>query len=392
MKNNSLTNRILHFAKIFIIRYSIFNCVLFFVACDFTMVKELDIELIGFQPKLSVTSILNGGSGIIDIRLMEGTSLAEPYYHDIEIIRNGEIRLYEDGELILSIPGPFDMSRKITNTGDGWNWGQNGYRYVTDGMNTRQGSIYRLEADIEGYPMAVSSSEMPVAPVVSASMDTSVQVIRRIVKEITGGGYFLSHLNLNWGKLPEKYWPFSVRVDVAGENNYFILDIIKYEHRDGINRGTFWGLGGSDVSIFLEYGMDSELFKDIKNVDLYLFSMLMTNDFSFSGKDATRHFYTAVPEIQNNQEFDDSYLVDHPDIEKITIQHSLTLRVRNITPATYQFYRSLSLQVSDTGVFSEQPTSVVSNIEGGYGSFAVYNTTSIPLLEWETYEYREKEE
>ena len=83
------------------------------------MKKELDIELIGFQPKLSVTSILNGGSGIFDIRLMEGTSLAERYYRDIEIICNGEIRLYEDGELILSIPGPFDMSRKITDTGDG---------------------------------------------------------------------------------------------------------------------------------------------------------------------------------------------------------------------------------------------------------------------------------
>ena len=32
------------------------------------------------------------------------------------------------------------------------------------------------------------------------------------------------------------------------------------------------------------------------------------------------------------------------------------------------------------------------NIEGGFGSFAVYNTTDITLLEWETYEYREKEE
>jgi len=391
MKTLNKINNNFRIMKIFIIRYLIFTCLLFLVACDFTMEKELDIELIGFQPKLSVTSILNGGSGIFDIRLMEGTSLAETYYRNIEIIRNGEIRLYEDGELILSIPGPFDMSRKITDHGDEWNFGQNGYRYVTDGMNTRQGSVYRLEVDVEGYPMAVSTSMMPMAPVVSANMDTTVQIIMKNIKEIAGGGYSLSQLNNNWKqKTPDRYWPFSVRVDVPGVNN-FILDIIKYDRIENINRGTFWGIGGSDVSMFLEYGMDFELFGGEK-IDLYLFSLLMTNDFTFSGKEATRNFYTAVPEIRNNQEYDELYLADHPDIEKIITQHSLTLRVRNITPATYQFYRSLSLQVSDSGMFAEQPTFVVSNIEGGYGSFAVYNTTSIQLLEWESYEYRKKEE
>ena len=390
MKNLNIVNNIFYFVKTFIIRYSIFICLLFLNACDLNMIKELDIELFGFQPKLSVTSILNGGNGIFEIRIMEGTSLAETYFYHTDKIRNGEIRLYENENLILSLPGPFDMSRKITDHGDGWNWGQNGYRYVTDGINTHPGSIYRLEVDVEGYPMAISTSIMPEAPVTLASVDTSVQIIRKNVKEIRGAGYFLSQLNNNWDEKPDRYWPFSVCVDVPGNNNYFILDIIKYDRSYGINRGTFWGIGGSDVSILLEYGMDRELL-GFENVDLYLFSMLMTNDFTFSGKDATRNFYTAVPEIMNNQEFDDTYLEDHPDIEKITIQHSLILRVRNITLATYKYYNSLSLQLTDE-MLTEQPTTVVSNIEGGYGSFSVYNTTSIPLLEWETYEYRKKEE
>ena len=356
------------------------------IGCDFTMVKDLDYDFLTFPPKLSVTAILNGGSGIIDIRLMEGISLAETYWWNSVNIRNGEIRLYEDDKLIFSISGPFDMSKEITDVFDGWTWGKNGYRYVIDGINTRQGSIYRLEADVEGYPMAVSTSTMPAAPVISASMDTSVQVIKKKVREISAAGYFLSQMNLSWGPYPEKYWPFSVRVDVPGVNNYFVLDVIKY---DGM-QGKFFGIAGSDASILLEYGVDEFLLTG-ENVDLYLFSLLMTNDFSFSGKDATRNFFVAVPEISNNQEYDDSYLNDHPDIEKITTHHSLVLRVRNITPATYRYYRSMLLQLKEDR-FTEQPTTVVGNIEGGYGSFAVYNTTSIPLLEWETYEYRKKGE
>jgi len=350
------------------------------------MVKDLDYDFLTFPPKLSVTAILNGGSGIIDIRLMEGISLAETYWWNSVNIRNGEIRLYEDDKLIFSISGPFDMSKEITDVFDGWTWGKNGYRYVIDGINTRQGSIYRLEADVEGYPMAVSTSTMPAAPVISASMDTSVQVIKKKVREISAAGYFLSQMNLSWGPYPEKYWPFSVQVDVPGVNNYFVLDVIKY---DGM-QGKFFGIAGSDASILLEYGVDEFLLTG-ENVDLYLFSLLMTNDFSFSGKDATRNFFVAVPEISNNQEYDDSYLNDHPDIEKITTHHSLVLRVRNITPATYRYYRSMLLQLKEDR-FTEQPTTVVGNIEGGYGSFAVYNTTSIPLLEWETYEYRKKGE
>ena len=387
MKTINIINNFLRTAKLFMIRYSIFTFVLFFIACDFTMVKDLDDDFLAFPPKLSVTAVLNGGSDIFDIRLMEGISLADKYYRNIEIVRNGEIRLYEDGELIFSIPGPFDMSRKITDYGDGWNWGQNGYRYVTRGINTRPGSVYRLEADIEGYPMAVSTSVMPMVPVVSANMDTSVQVIRKNVKEIGAAGYWLSQLNLIWNQsYPDRYWPFSVRVDVPGVNNYFALDMIKYNG----SQGQFWGIGGSDVSMLLEFGMDGLLLNG-ENVDLYLFSMLMTNDFTFSGKDATRNFLVAVPEIPKNQEYDDSYLDDHPEIEKIITHHSLVLRVRNITPATYRYFQTLSLQLTDDR-FTEQPTTVVGNIEGGYGSFAVYNTTSIPLLEWETYEYRKKEE
>ena len=389
MKNNSLTNRILHFAKIFIIRYSIFNCVLFFVACEMT--KELDIEQFSFPPKLAVTAILDGENGVFDINIKESLSLAEYNRRTLskENIRNGEIRLYEDDVLIRTISGPFDMSTELSETGNGWVRGKNGYRRSMLGINTHPGNVYRLEVEVEGYPMAVATSVMPTALVVSASMDTSVQVIKKHVKEIGTVGYWLSHMasSFNNENYPVRYWPFSINIVDAGAISYCTLDILHwYESSNNTFGLRNWGIGGSDASILLETGMDRGLLNS-EQVDLYLFPMLMLSDF----KDATRQFFAAVIEIPNNPKYDDSYLDDNPDVEKITTWHSLNLRVRNITPATYRYYHSLSLQYADD-MFTEQPATVVSNIEGGYGSFSVFNTTSIPLLEWETYEYRIKEE
>jgi len=369
--------------------FILLNSILFLVACDFMTSKELDIELQSFSPKLSVTAILNGESGIFDIRIMEGKSLAEPYLYNVDIICNGEIRLYENDNLILSIPGPFDMSRKITNHGDGWTWGQNGYRWVSDGFNTNPGSVYHLEVDIDGYPKAVSTTVMPEAPVVSASMDTSVQVIRKNVVEIGAAGFFLFQLGTPWGgNYPDKYWPLSVTVNLRDANNYFILDIIKYEHRDNMNIGQFRGIGASDMLTLIEYGIGR---MGNERTDLFLFSMLMTN-FTFSEKNASRNYYAAVIDIPNNPD-DDLFLVENPDMEKITSQHSLNLRIRNISSATYKYFQGMSFQFTESSggfLSEEQPATVVGNIEGGYGIFSVYNTTSIPLLEWETYEYRKK--
>ena len=291
--------------------------------------------------------------------------------------------------LILSIPGPFDMSREITDFGDGWRVGRNGFRRVLGGINTRPGSVYRLEVDVEGYPMAVATSVMPVAPVVSASMDTSVQIIRNNVRQIRTAGYWLSNIG-NWywiENYPDRYWSVSVSVEVPDENNnHFTLEIYKHERSVIRNWGYSWGIGASDVSILLEDGMSSELLGN-ENVDLYLFPMLMTRNF----RTAPRNFFAAVAEIPNNSSDDDSQFENDPNFEKITTNHLLFLRVRNITPATYRYYRTISLQFADV-MLDEQPTIVVGNIEGGFGSFAVYNTTSVPLLEWETFEWRRIEE
>jgi len=348
------------------------------------MTKELEIELNPSPPKLAVTATLDGGNGVFFVSIKESLSLVE---YNIRTstkknIRDGEIRLFEDEVLMRSIPGPFDMSTSLSQSGEGWTLGRNGFQRVSFGFDTQPGSVYRLEVDVEGYPMAVASSVMPEAPVASTGMDTSVQVIRKNVKEIGSVGYWLSNMGNWWETFPERYWPVSVNVGKPGGNNYISLEILKYHNY----WEYFWGIGGSDASILLESGMDSKLLNS-EQADLYMFSMLMASDF----KGTTRNFYAAIDESTYHQENDDSYLDDHPDFEKITTRHSLVLRVRNITPATYRYFRSLSLQLTND-MFTEQPTTVVGNIEGGHGIFSVYNTVRIPLLEWETYEYRKKTE
>jgi len=221
---------------------------------------------------------------------------------------------------------------------------------------------------------------MPDAPVISASIDTSMQVIKKNVKEIGTAGYYLYHMRgFSYGKYPDRYWPFFVNVDVSGGNNCLALDLLKTEFSDYSGNIYWWGIGSSDMSILLENGMNTELLRN-ENVDLYLYSMLMTAEFDY----VPRNFYAAVDESTKKQNNKNSAFQEDPDFEKTTTKHSLILRVRNITPASYRYHHSLSLQyIGD--IFNEQPATVKGNIEGGFGIFSVYNTTNIPLLEWETY-------
>ena len=365
-----------------------------FIGCE-GMIKELDIDFLAFPPKLSITALLDKSG--FDITIMEGRSLAEfPFPQEKENIRNGEIRLYEDGKLIRTLSGPFDMSENVEESGNLWSWGKNGYRYISLN-NSFTGSVYGLEVELEGYPMVSSTSVMPEAPVVSATMDTSVQVIYKHVAEIPIMGYRLWHLgNSSFASNPpDKYWSVSVNIVDPCKPYYYVLDVVHWlEFSDHTIRFSNWGIGALDVSILLREGMDVPLMT-MEKPDIYMFSMLMSTDFTFVRDSEAQTFYIAVPEIPNQQNVDDSYFENNSEYEKITIVHSLHLRVRQISPEIYRYYRSLSLQLVDRGMFSNQehqPVAIAGNVENGYGSFSVYNATSIKLFEWETYEYREKEE
>ena len=363
----------------------LFQFLIFLYSCE--LKKDLDIELVKFPPKLSITAILDHEQQWLDISLMEGHSLANyaySYTFDKENIRYGEIRLFEDGILIRSISGEFDMSSDFRTR-------RNGYRHIATGIITKPGSVYRLEADVMGYPMATSTAVMPVAPVITASMDTSVQAVKKKIREI----YALGN-GLWYEKLTDRYWPVTLHVTdpEPGVVNYFALDILKHESYFTGNTQTRytsynWGVGVSDVSVLLETDME-ELLVGTESFDLYLFSMLMMNDLSFSGQNSLPSFYARVAEIPNDQMNDDSHFEDDPNIEKITTHHRLSLRVTHLPPEVFRYYRSLIRNQSQN--FFREPVSIASNIENGYGVFSVLNSARVTLHEWDTYEYRKKGE
>ena len=381
------------------IQFFIFTHIVFLlllsVGCN--MKKDWDVDFLAFPPKLSVTAILDSENGLFDISLMEGRSLADYaqlFQINQENIRNGEIRLFEDGILILSIQGPFDMTYYRGNPPlFEYQTRKNGYRHISTGMNLNPGSVYRLEADVEGYPMAASTATVPVAPVISASMDISTLIFKNNVRAIYPLGY--GEQDFVWNRnLPKRYWPVSIQITDPDPDvfNYFALDILKQELTftgNTLSGATSynWGIGASDESMLQDIGFEV-LLDNREPDDLYLFSLLQTNDVVFSPENTSRTFYAAVTEILNNQKDDESHFENDPNFEKITTRHSLSLRVTHIPPAVYRFYRSLTQ--NGTGWFTE-PVPVASNIENGFGVFSALNSARVCLVEWETHEYRKKE-
>ena len=390
---------------------------LFFTACiklDTDLKTKLDIHTLTIPPKLAVSATLDGESGHFSIFLSEGRALAGyvSYANEI-IIRDGEIRLFEDDKLIMSEPGPIDMSYIAPNLQD-----ENGnpiephfwYRFEKYGISTRPGNVYRLEVEVDGYETVTSSMTMPAAPVVAASMDTTVMVIKNWTRsQDTGGGvssfdnrhYYLSDEVWEGG-----FWPLSVHLTAPEPNaqNYFALNLFGVQSSVNDNSGNVkdaerpLSLGVSDISV-LEGNPDLEAqtggLLDTDYADFYLFGYLpfLMNDNTFSGKTASFTFHSwAEVTCTRKLNINPNPNVPGPgpdQYELVYVKRSINLRVKHLPESTFKYYRSQALQRQRVGFFTE-PVNVTGNIKNGYGYFSVYNSVSINLLEYElgTWVYR----
>jgi len=364
-----------------------------FAACD-GMKTELDINSIAFPPKLSVTAILDHEESTFSIAFSEGRALADyakPFPDNREIIRNGEIRLYEDDLLILSQQGPFDLSKIYEEEefehGGLYIHNQNGYAYFEEGIVTRAGSKYRLEVAVEGYETVVSTATMPNAPAVTASMDISAAVEKDKIKDISS----LNENNFSLGMRSYSYWPLTVQFTDTdpNERKYYVLDIFSeaYEYRDGTDKMVFIGRRGIGVTELskLQDNPDveaGELMLDIDPVDLYYFSMLTQSNVTFSRGDNVLNYF--VGRMRHYYHLCSDNLPSEllPNYVQTTTHDKYSLRVRSITTETFRYYRSLALQYAGMGFFGE-PVTVVGNMDKGYGCFSVINSVKIPLAEKE---------
>jgi hypothetical protein len=365
------------------------------------MKTELDITSIAFPPKLSVTAILDHGTGSFTISLMEGRALADyttlfPY--NMEIIRDGEIRLYEDNRLIWNRHGPFDLSvvRAFYNWTEnaGEQKPRNGYRHIEHGIVTRAGSEYRLEVEVEGYETAISTSVMPAAPDVSVHVsadEASIKNFRNV--------YHISSLNVSGWRSDQYnsggYCPFSVQFSEtdANERKYYALEIQinTDEYYNDVFKETTVELSTIGVSELtkLQDNPDIEALESLMDpdpVDLYRFAMLLQSNLTFSNGNNILNFYADNDGRGDNCQDEQNY-INIPDFVKFTFKRALTLRVIRITTETFRYYRSLTMQYKGMDFFSE-PVTITGNIKNGYGGFSVYNSVSIPLMDYEGCYYR----
>jgi len=346
---------------------------LLFTACwkvmDTDLKTEIKIKTLTFPPKLAVSATLDvdGEKGDFRILIAEGRAFASyvPYRREI-IIRDGEIRLFEDDKLILSEPGPIDMSYIAAGFDMGPKYW---YRFSKSGISTRPGSIYRLEVEVEGYETVTSTMTMPATPVVSVSIDTTIMVIKKFdYYEFRG-------------------WPVSIYLTDPDPNarNYFALQI---HHNNNYYRNSLVGV--SDISI-LQDNPDLEAqqggLAGTDYEELYLFQTLIMSDLTFMGKGASFSIYSMV-ESTSSPNIDNPFLIDNPNYEKVKYRHETFLRIQHFSESTFKYYRDQTLQRYNRGDFLTEPITITGNIENGYGLFAVINSVSVPILEYDYLDWR----
>ena len=365
--------------------------------CD-EMKKEVDLKIASFPPKLCVSAILDGADSTFTILISEGRALADykqPRLPEVENKRNGEIRLYEDDRLILSEAGLFDLRQQ--NAGDTY-YGimsvgpQYGHRFKTS-LPTSSGSVYRLEVAVDGYKTVTSTSKMPFPPDVTATIDTTVIVKKNTIKDYSSlgatvhGGQPKSQLHL---------WPVALRWG-ARENtrNYYALDMrIKKTMLEGLSfsGNSFVENCGvivtelsklqdnPEVEIYEAQEIDFE--GPSRSYDAYRFALLIMSDMSFTNNHTSLTLYKDSTIFNTREEYQPAgYL--HAIIHNVLI-----LRVRQITEATYRYYRSLTQQSQGVDFYTE-PYIITGNIENGYGGFTVSNAVNFQLLEYQTQYYYE---
>jgi hypothetical protein len=270
---------------------------------------------------------------------------------------------------------------------------QKGYLLEAEGITTRAGSAYRLEVEVEGYKMVTSTSVMPFPPVVSASIDTTVTVYKKNIIDFSSlRGYSYSSgeegnfwpVSLQWGErnVGRNYYALEMheqRVTIEGAPEEWNKDIVYNTliHADDITKLR----DNPEIEISESQGLDL----DRETYAIYGFSILLMTDMGFTHDNAMLQLFKKLDPSLFIEPRDEWYPPEY--YEKVVQQCTLTLRVRQITPATFNYYRSLALQGNGLGFFTE-PVNIVGNIENGYGLFSVFNATDIELLDYKVISYR----
>ncbi|MDR3367203.1 MAG: DUF4249 domain-containing protein [Prevotellaceae bacterium] len=338
-------------------------CAALLPACE-GMVQYIDIPASDQPAKLAVSATIDT-DGSFFLSFSEGRSLSAYSTGKREyetIIRQGKVTLRDEteGRDIYVNSSEFDMSLRSSE--------ESGYRTMAPGLPIKAGHTYRLTLAIGGYPEATATARMPDAPIVEQALPDLQQ------PKHYNNAYIAEPFNPNIFEVRSiDCFPVALRLtDNSPDRDYYMVylhvarrypggglypDYLGDSSSEPYTLGALPYVAISDMAVVqdnpdVETGamaMDAE-------VGALIFDKMLLSDMSFANTTGTinllvdkEHF---VPCSKASEGSDTTFLC-----------------VAHLTPLSYTYYRSLSLQSEGIGFFAE-PVSVPSNIENGYGCFS----------------------
>ena len=313
----------------------------FLVAVALTLITTVSCETVidyrgpDAQPKTVIYSVLHPDS-LITVLVSESHSVFQLRYQPRQI-HDATVRVYRDGVLLETLsyaePAPVPEYAPLSPYS----------LYVSDVNSPEPGSIYRVEVEVPGLPLAYGEAEVPF-PVAAAITDTSSADI--------GNGY------------RELVVRFRFR-DPAGESNY-------YRFTASGNTGYYYGNKNEPYNPFvpvsvqrqeLGYGSLSDPLIAPQQED-DIFDMYLQNT-----------YFLFTDELIPGREYSLrlSYTGVYPDTDYYEFLHA-RFCLNNISRDLYLHLQSYSAHIQTRDNFLAEPVPVYSNVVYGLGIVGASST------------------
>lgn len=345
--------------------------------CDDFLKKEIEVKTADTSPKVVVTSALEDSLFYIYISLSSPLSKRAPAPQPVD---KALVELFEGDKLILKLTDRGDYP-----TGGRWEYlmqyqGKLPFAVRTN-IRVTPGLTYTLKVTVEGYPPVSSTVVAPSRVNVFGQPKPDYSLI---VKSSEQTAYVNNYLT---GSCPS-FFPIKISlVDQPETKDYYMLEAF-----ESINDNTAISDMYTTSQRMLLATTDRALIQDNPDVvadqwlseaevNTFAFEQLIVSDLSFDGQMRTLNLLMSSCGLNANNDDCERLYQYYPEHRINKIRYKLYVLVRHLNEASYHYYRTFALQRVGLDYFSE-PVSLISNIEGGYGCFAVCTTTKVLLDEY----------
>lgn len=304
--------------------------------------KEINIPLEDVISKLVINANLDNDLKTFSIVI----STSRPISSKIPALKLPDeiiVRLYHNDKLI-----PLDDLKLTPRTG-------NSKEGAVKIDSHETGTVYRLEVEASGFPIATASARIPQRPIVNSYMNFEPKV------EI---------ISTNRAWYPNDYHggcsqfiPYNLKMSSTGDlKEYYIISSQK------INEGSSY-IASNNIGIlnrlFLQDNpqVESEAILNNPDYNFFVFENYICSNFSFTTGESNLELLIGNCEFSEN-----SYR-----------RSLVTLSVTRLTTEAFRYLRTVIIQSKDFN-FLNEPIAIESNIEGGYGCFSVTSTTTFPIF------------